>query len=51
MMFVNLGLLILSLVLMVIRQPKVSFSNADPQYINAFIELPLGSDIETKTKL
>ena len=52
MMFVNLGLLILSLVLMVIRQPKVEFfPNADPQYINAFIELPLGSDIEATNKV
>ncbi|MEZ4912308.1 MAG: efflux RND transporter permease subunit [Saprospiraceae bacterium] len=45
--FFNICLLIFSIVLLVVRQPKVEFfPNADPIYINAFVELPLGSDIE-----
>lgn len=40
------GLLVLAIVLLGIRAPKVEFfPNADPQYVNAFIDLPLGADI------
>lgn len=41
------GLLILSFVLIGIKTPKVEFfPEAEPMYINAFIDLPLGVDIE-----
>ncbi len=40
-------LLFAALVLLSIRAPKVIFfPNAEPTYINAFVELPLGKDIE-----
>ncbi len=40
-------LLILALVLLAIRAPKVDFfPEADPLYVNAFVEMPLGTDIE-----
>ncbi|MBC6993832.1 efflux RND transporter permease subunit [Neolewinella lacunae] len=43
----TLGLMVLSLVLTAIKPPAVEFfPSADPLYINAFVELPLGSDIE-----
>ncbi|MBK9257899.1 MAG: efflux RND transporter permease subunit [Saprospiraceae bacterium] len=46
------GLLIFSIVLLGIRKPKVEFfPNADPVYINAFVELPLGTDIEATNRI
>ncbi len=46
------GLLIFSIVLLGIRAPKVEFfPNADPIYINVFVELPQGSDIEATNKI
>lgn len=40
-------LLVFAIVLLGIRQPKVDlFPTADPLYVNAFVELPLGTDIE-----
>ena len=45
-------LLIFSIVLLGIRKPKVEFfPNADPVYINAFVELPLGTDIEATNRV
>lgn len=45
-------LLIFSIVLLGIRKPKVEFfPNADPVYINAFVELPLGTDIEATNRI
>lgn len=45
-LFGTFGLLILALMLTVIKPPQVEFfPNADPLYVNAFVELPLGSDI------
>lgn len=41
------GLLIGSIMLLTVRQPQVEFfPSADPIYINIFVELPLGVDIE-----
>lgn len=41
------GLLFLSLILLGIKAPQVElFPSADPQYVNAFIEFPVGTDIE-----
>jgi len=46
------GLLVLAIVLLGIRAPRVIFfPEADPIYINAFIELPLGSDIEATNRI
>ncbi len=40
-------LMFLAIALLVIKSPKVEFfPSADPIYINAFVELPLGKDIE-----
>lgn len=45
-------LLIFAIVLLGIRTPKVIFfPTADPVYINAFVELPLGSDIQATNEL
>ena len=45
-------LLIVSFVLLGIRSPKVDFfPSTDPIYINAFIELPLGKDIEATNQV
>ncbi len=45
-------LLIAALVLLSIRAPKVIFfPNAEPVYINAFVELPLGKDIEATNRI
>lgn len=44
--FGTFGLLFLSLALLTGNPPKVVFfPSADPQYVNAFLELPIGSDI------
>jgi len=38
--------------LLCIRQPKVElFSSADPLFVNVFVALPLGSDIEKTDKI
>ena len=43
----TLALLILSLVLTAIKPPQIQFfPKADPLYVNAFVEMPLGTDIE-----
>jgi len=45
-------LLIFALVLLGLRQPKVDlFPTADPLYVNAFVELPLGADIEKTNRI
>ena len=45
------GLLFLSIILLGIKNPKKEFfPSADPQYVNAFIELPVGTDIEATNK-
>jgi len=45
-------LLFLAIALLVAYQPKVEFfPNPDPLYVNAFVELPLGSDIEATNKV
>ncbi len=42
----TIGLLLLALVLTYIKPPQLEFfPTADPLYVNAFVELPLGSDI------
>ncbi len=45
--FSTVGLLVVALVLLAATPPKVTlFANPDPLYVNAFIELPIGTDIE-----
>ncbi|MBK7409294.1 MAG: efflux RND transporter permease subunit [Saprospirales bacterium] len=45
-------LLIFSLVLLGLRSPKVKlFPTPDPNYVNAFIELPIGTDINATDSL
>ncbi|MCB9285257.1 MAG: efflux RND transporter permease subunit [Lewinellaceae bacterium] len=45
-------LLFFSLILLGIRSPKVKlFPEPDPNYVNAFIELPIGTDIEATDTL
>ena len=42
----TIGLLFLALILTAIKPPQLEFfPTADPLYVNAFVELPLGSDI------
>ncbi|MEM6772085.1 MAG: efflux RND transporter permease subunit, partial [Bacteroidota bacterium] len=44
--FGTIGILFLSLFLTVVSPPQISFfPSADPLYVNAFVELPLGTDI------
>ena len=46
-LFGTIGLFFLSIFLTVVSPPTVEFfPSADPLYVNAFVELPLGSDIE-----
>ncbi|MCB0602708.1 MAG: efflux RND transporter permease subunit [Saprospiraceae bacterium] len=46
------GLLFFALALLAIKSPAVIFfSKSDPLYVNAFIELPIGTDIEATNKL
>ncbi|WP_215224717.1 efflux RND transporter permease subunit [Echinicola shivajiensis] len=41
------GVLVFSLVLLAVRAPKVEFfPSSDPNYVNIFIEYPIGTDIE-----
>lgn len=50
--FSTVALLFVAIILMGIRSPKVEFfPSAEPVYINAFIELPLGKDIEATHKI
>ncbi len=43
----TIGILFLALVLTALKPPAVEFfPSADPLYINAFVELPIGTDIE-----
>lgn len=43
----TVALMVISFVAIGIRQPKVElFPSADPLYVNVFVELPLGTDIE-----
>ncbi|MEM1357179.1 MAG: efflux RND transporter permease subunit [Bacteroidota bacterium] len=45
-LFGTFGLLLLSMVLTAVKPPQIEFfPSADPLYVNAFVELPLGSDI------
>ncbi|MEM9833430.1 MAG: efflux RND transporter permease subunit [Bacteroidota bacterium] len=45
--FGTVGLLIVSIMLVGARQPKVEFfPGIDPDYFNVFVELPVGTDIE-----
>ena len=42
-----IALLFIALILTAIKPPQIEFfPSADPLYVNAFVELPLGSDIE-----
>lgn len=46
------GLLFLSLVLFGIFTPKVIFfPQSDPQYVNVFVEMPIGTDIQATNEL
>ena len=48
----TLLLLVLSLVLTVVAPPQIEFfPSADPLYVNAFVELPIGSDIEATNEV
>lgn len=50
--FSTIALLVLSLVLLGIKSPKVIFfPQADPLYINAFVEMPMGTDIEETNRV
>ncbi len=45
-------LLILSMMIFGIFQPKIEyFPSNEPQYVNVFVDLPLGSDIESTNKI
>lgn len=45
-------LLFAAIFLLVIRSPKVEFfPSAQPQYVNVFLDMPLGSDIEATDKM
>lgn len=48
----TIALMFISLVLISMRPPKVEFfPSADPIYVNAFVELPLGVDIEATNQV
>ncbi|MCB9335694.1 MAG: efflux RND transporter permease subunit [Flavobacteriales bacterium] len=50
--FGTIGLLIFSFVLMGVATPKVEFFPVNmPNYLNIFVELPIGSDIEATNKV
>lgn len=45
-------LLFAAILVLAVRAPKVQFfTSSDPVYVNAFIELPLGADIEATNKV
>ena len=46
------GLLAFAIFLLTVKSPKVIFfPNADPLFVNIFVDLPLGSDIEATNKI
>ncbi len=48
----TIGLLFASFVLIALRPPQVEFfPSAEPIYVNAFVELPLGVDIEATNRI
>lgn len=48
----TIGLLFLSIALTIASPPAVEFfPSADPLYVNAFVELPIGSDIEATNEV
>ncbi|MGD1890306.1 MAG: efflux RND transporter permease subunit [Cyclobacteriaceae bacterium] len=50
--FGTVGLLVVSIMLVVAKQPKVEFfPGSDPEYFNVFVQLPVGTDIETTNAL
>lgn len=50
--FGTVGLLIFSIMLVAWKQPKVEFfPSSDPDYVNIFIERPIGTDIEVTNQL
>jgi multidrug efflux pump len=50
--FGTFGLLIAAIALLAFNQPKVIFfPSAEPVYVNAFVEMPLGTDIEETDRL
>ncbi|MFT7120059.1 MAG: multidrug efflux pump subunit AcrB [Neolewinella sp.] len=52
MLFGTIGLFFLSIFLIQLRPPTIEFfPEADPLYVNAFVELPLGSDIEATNEV
>lgn len=52
MLFGTIGLFFFSIFLIQLRPPTVEFfPEADPLYINAFVELPLGSDIQATNEV
>lgn len=51
-MSINFVFLILSVFLFAIVKPKVEFfPNADPLYVNAFVEMPMGTDIAATNRV
>jgi multidrug efflux pump subunit AcrB len=52
MFFGTFGLLVVSIMLVVWKSPKVEFfPSSDPDYINIFMQKPIGTDIETTNDL
>ena len=50
--FGTFGLMVFAIALLAIKSPKVIFfPEADPIYINAFVELPLGKDIDATNNI
>lgn len=50
--FSTFGLLIVAIVLLVVKSPKVIFfPSPDPIYVNVFVELPIGKDIEATNEV
>lgn len=48
----TIGLLFAAIILLAINTPKVIFfPSADPLYVNAFVEMPLGKDIEATDRI
>lgn len=46
------GVIVFTMVLMTVRSPKVLFfPENDPQYVNIYIETPIGTDIEVTNKV
>ncbi len=48
----TIALLIGAFILLTLNMPKIEyFSSSDPQYVNVFVDLPLGSDIEATNEV